>query len=189
MDDDLEKPGKRLAKGLLIAFCLLVLLYCGNNILLTGLPFPLVHIETLAHPVAVKSWTSSVLVLNDGREVAVPGCATLPSKSKALQAALSHGVEVGKDGRVTGLVQVWHWCGNDPVQHDLRRVDIGHLVAFFERPPMDDPASINKNGDREPGPSRKGGLFGSRGWNVSEEGMFRHYEHWMANGAKGAWWE
>jgi len=182
-----------MAKGLLkwsaILGGTLTLLYCGCNVMLTGSPIPLSHIETLHSPVRVTTWVESGLVLADGRVIAVPGHPKLPNESKALSEAMSRGVEVGKDGSLTGLVRFFHGCGNDPVRFDLRRINIGHLLSFFEMRALDEHASLNKEGFYEPGPFTKTGAFGDSGWYSAEGGMFFHYERWVAKGRKGNWWD
>ena len=50
---------------------------------------------------------------------------------RVLALGTKHGVEVGADGRVFGLVRVWHWCGNDPVGYHPGRfpceLDLGPI--------------------------------------------------------------
>ena len=149
----------------------------GCDMVLFNFPVPLVHLESLTNPRPVKGWTTDGLILADGKQLRLPGVAQLPLESKALTEATGSGVEVRPDGRVFGLVRKWHWCGNDPVQFDLQRVDLSHLVLFFRRTPMDEQKGYLETGKpRAAGPLRRGGLIGQSGWNVSEFGQFRRFD-------------
>jgi hypothetical protein len=88
-------------------------------------------IETLNSPVKVTGWTPSGLSLADGRTLPLPGMKSLPAKSEALDAATRSGVEVGRDGRVYGLVRIGHFCGNDPVREHVTRVDLGFMLEYL----------------------------------------------------------
>jgi hypothetical protein len=124
---------KALAKALLIAAIVVTVgglaLEVGPTLLLTG-SLPQYRIERLRAPVQVDGWTAEGLKLADGRVVQLPGFTKLPVKSEALTAATKHGIEINPNGRVYALVRLWHWCGNDPVRYDLRRLDLAMLVAF-----------------------------------------------------------
>ncbi len=88
-------------------------------------------IDTLNHPMQVKQLESGGLVLTTGRLVTLPGIKTLPVTSSALTEVTSHGIELDPEGRVFGLVRVWHWCGNDPVRTHLARVDVARLLMYL----------------------------------------------------------
>src|SRR4051812_5572193 len=65
-------------------------------------------IETLESPVGVTGWSRAGLTLADGRTQPLPGIISLPDRSMALSAATKAGVEIARDGRVYGLVPIWH---------------------------------------------------------------------------------
>lgn len=137
--------------------------------------WPQSHIETLHAPVAVRGWSSSGLRLADGRVVPLPGFRALPESSVALATATRRGVEVEADGRVVGLVKIWHWCGNDALQHDVRRVDIGHLLEFLREGSFT--RALTEN---DPKATTPGGCFTESGWSISDRVRFVHFE-------KGDW--
>ena len=97
---------------------------------LTGQFFATNIYERLEGPVAVESWSPDGLQLADGRTVQLPGFSALPEESQALDEATRRGVEIGADGHVTGLVKLWHCCGNDPVRNHVVRVDLAYLLMF-----------------------------------------------------------
>jgi hypothetical protein len=105
-------------------------LYWGSNYLMWGRLFPISKVDPLANPTRVVSWDSTGLYLADGRTVMPAGMTQLPAKSATMDIAIREGVEVAPDGRVFGLVKIWHWCGNDPVRNDLNRTDIAQLLAY-----------------------------------------------------------
>ena len=41
-------------------------------------------------------------------------------------------MEIAWDGRVYGLVPIWHWCGCDPVGSHLVKVDLSRMLRFLE---------------------------------------------------------
>ena len=132
--------------------------------------WPQSHIERLQGAVEVDGWSASGLKLRDGRTVQLPGFRELPKESVALARATSRGVEITPEGRVIGLVKVWHWCGNDSMWNDVRRIDIAHLLEFmregkFERTIV----------SGEPEPMKPGGIFSPYGWNISETVLFDHF--------------
>lgn len=89
------------------------------------------EIEVLANPILVQSWNEQGILLQNGSRVQLTGFKSLPRESFALEAATERGVELNSDGRVVGLVKVWHWCGNDPVRKHVARVDLAKLLAFL----------------------------------------------------------
>ncbi len=116
----------------------LVLLYCGFNLLLTGFPFPIYHIERLHSPVAVQQVNKDTLQLADGRRVPLPLIKEIPADDAVFTTALQHGVEVTDGGVVFGLVEWPRFCGNDPVIYNLRRIDLTELAAALHPAGIDD---------------------------------------------------
>lgn len=142
------------------AFVLSVLVLWGLSPL--GFTLPIFRYEPLNNPERVVGWSAKGLGLADGRVVLPKGMRALPLKSAALTELTRRGVEVGRDGRVFGQVKLWHWCGNDPVWSDIRRVDIAQVLAFLRE---------GKSKLKFAHPARS--LFETqidrhRGWNVSE---------------------
>ena len=129
---------------------------------------PIERLDVLSHPMATKGWTERGIVLADNSVVRLPGFHRLPGCSPALSEATRQGVEVGQDGRVYGLVRVWHWCGNDPVRKQVARVDLSRLLRFLnERASTSTPEATYSY------PSRPvAGRFSRFGWDVSECGVF-----------------
>jgi len=95
--------------------------------------FPIHKVEHLNLPIQVIRWTEDGLQLSDGRMLPLPGFKKLPLTSSALAEATQGGVEITTDGRVIGLVEIHHWCGNDPVRKHIARVDIAHLLRFLKQ--------------------------------------------------------
>lgn len=89
------------------------------------------RVEPLIHPVAVKGWSDKGLLLADGRFMMPAGMRKLPIKSELLALATKRGVDVLPNGHVFGQVSMFHWCGNDPIKQDLRRFDLGDLLAYY----------------------------------------------------------
>ncbi len=129
------RTGWRWARWLLV-FPLLGL--AGCHMLMTGSPVPLWYTERLDHPVAVKSLTDKTLVLADGRSVALPFIKRLPLNDPVFLKALKHGVEVGQDGEVVGLIRDYRTCGNDPFVWRDRRINLSDLAGFMEPDCIDD---------------------------------------------------
>jgi hypothetical protein len=103
----------------------------GCHMLLTGSPIPLWYTERLDHPVRVKMVTEKSLVLADGRSVDLPFIKRLPTTDPVFLKAVKHGVEVGKDGEVVGLLTVYPICGNDPYHWYTKRIDLSALAGFM----------------------------------------------------------
>jgi hypothetical protein len=140
---------------------------------LTGRFTPISSIDTLASPVLVSGWSEAGLSLADGRLVELPGFAKLPKTSAALLAATAGGVELAPDGRVYGLLRINHWCGNDPMQTHIARVDLADMLVYLKEgqcttPPTDEMM--------EYAASKPGGDFSTFGWNISEFDTFRTWE-------------
>jgi hypothetical protein len=103
----------------------------GMRYSLTGHFFPINRIDKLVDSHFVSGWSENGLRMSDGRLVMPLGMKALPKTSESLSIVLNNGVEVASDGKVYGLVKIHHWCGNDPVEYDLRKIDIGQLLAFY----------------------------------------------------------
>jgi hypothetical protein len=96
-----------------------------------GFRLPIYKFEPLNNPQRVTGWTPKGLQLTDGRVVLPKGMRALPKKSEVLTELIRRGVEVDREGCVYGQVDLWHWCGNDPVWGDVRRVNIANVLAFL----------------------------------------------------------
>ena len=117
-------------------------------------------VERLEHPTPVSSVGADGVHLSDGRFVGWGIGGLVPPGLTALEALTAHGVEVGSNGRAIGLVEVWHWCGNDSIHEHLARVDLGAVLEFMggrATPGTDQPLDF---ADAE-------GQFTPRGWDVS----------------------
>jgi len=110
----------------------------GCHMLLTGSPIPLWYSERLDHPVVVKDVTAKTLILADDRSVALPFIRRLPVNDPVFLKALKHGVEVGQDGEVFGLIRDYRTCGNDPFVWRERRINLSDLVGFMDPDCIDD---------------------------------------------------
>jgi hypothetical protein len=115
-----------------------VLSLSGCHMLLTGSPIPLWHIEHLNHPVVVKEVIDKSLILADGRRVSLPFIKRLPMSDPVFLKALKHGVEVGQDGEVVGLITVYHYCGNDPYHSRTFRINLSDLAGYMDPDGIDD---------------------------------------------------
>ncbi|MBS1718016.1 MAG: hypothetical protein JSS72_09835 [Armatimonadetes bacterium] len=101
--------------------------------MLTGQWWPLSHIESLQNPVAVDGFSKDGLHLHGGKVLMLPGYKELPESSQILTAATKEGVEISPSGRVYGLLRIWHWCGNDPLKNDVRRIDLSSLLDVLQQ--------------------------------------------------------
>ena len=110
----------------------------GYNVLMTGSPVPLWYIERLDHPVVVKEVTDKTLILADGQSVALPFMKRLPKNDPVFLKALKHGVEVGQDGELVGLIRDCRTCGNDPFVWRDRRISLSDLAGFMDPDCIDD---------------------------------------------------
>jgi hypothetical protein len=106
--------------------------------LLTGSPIPLWYTERLDHPVFVIRVTDRTLVLAEGRSVALPFMKRLPKNDPVFLKAMGHGVEVGRDGEVVGLLTVYLFCGNDPYHWQTKRINLSDLAGFMGPDGIDD---------------------------------------------------
>jgi hypothetical protein len=110
----------------------------GCHMLLTGSPIPLWYTERLDHPVLVKELTDEALVLADGRSLSLPFIKRMPRNDSVFLKALKHGVEVGADGEVVGLLKVHRMCGNDPFVWIERRINLSDLAGFMDPDGIDE---------------------------------------------------
>jgi hypothetical protein len=157
-----------LAQAIGIVAVVLIVAEVTCNMMLWGQPFPSRRVDKLDHPAKVVGWNPKGLALEDGRRVLPAGMADLPIDSHTLRVATQHGVEVAPDGRVFGLIKIWHWCGNDPVRYDLSRVDIGQLLAYHH-----EGRSTIKPYEYSDASFQKAGGGSDRGWSSSHRSRMR----------------
>ena len=106
--------------------------------LMTGSPVPLWYTERLQHPVAVKEVTDKTLILANGRSLSLPFIKRLPRNDPVFLKALKHGVDVGRDGEVVGLITVYPSCGNDPYHWYTFRINLSDLAGYMDPDGIDD---------------------------------------------------
>ncbi len=104
----------------------------GRHMLMTGSPIPLWSTERFDQPVAVTEVTDKTLILADGRSVSLRFIKRLPRNDPVFLKALKHGVEVGQDGEVIGLIRDYRTCGNDPFVWGDRRINLSDLAGFMD---------------------------------------------------------
>lgn len=161
-------------------FAVLWLAYRLMFFSMTGSFFPISNIEELKNPIGVLGWTKDGLQLADGRLARIPGVFDLPLESAALTEATQRGVEIADNGEMTVLVKLWHWCGNDPVQEDIRRIQLSPFLRFLRvgktnhRPPLEAYLA-----------STVGGSFKEYGWNNSEFVGYKHLIRLEASDPQG----
>lgn len=155
-------------KFLAVASVVLFVLYITPNMLLWGRPFPISKVDKLQDTVRVVTWQPDGLRLSDGRTVMPAGMIELPRESKTIEIATRECVEVAPDGRVFGLVKIWHWCGNDPVRNDLSKTDIAQLLAYHK----EGKSSLKPHDYSDRGFVEMGG-GSKRGWNMSARTRMR----------------
>ena len=143
-------------------------------------PRPVDIVEVLEHPRSVAGWTEHGLTLSDGSILPLPGIGELPSESIPLAQATQHGVEVDPNGRVIGLVRLHHWCGNDPVRLHLVRVDLAHLLMYFEEGNVDPPRVLPDYPDA----LRTYVLFSEYGWDLSQFSEFVWWSHKLTGSSR-----
>jgi hypothetical protein len=51
---------------------------------------------------------------------------------------MEHGVEVGQDGEVAGLITTYPLCGNDPYLWYTKRINLSDLAGFMDPDGIDD---------------------------------------------------
>jgi hypothetical protein len=111
----------------------------GCHMLLTGSPVPLWYTEPLDHPVRVKEVTDRAIVLADGRSISLPFIKRLPKNDPVFLTALKHGVEIGRDGEVLGLVKIARTCAiGDPYVWIGRRINLSDLAGLMDADGIDD---------------------------------------------------
>ncbi len=128
------------------------------------------HVEALRSPIAVEGWSASGLSLPGRRILGLPGFDALPASSAALAEGTKRGIEIGKDGRVYGLLRVHHWCGNDPIREHIARVDLALLLLYLGE---------GKSSEPIPPPpwsvTNASSAFSGAGWRVEE---FNGFDRW-----------
>ena len=142
-----------------------------DRYLRTGRFLAVDRVETLENPLSVLGWNKAGLELSDGSFVPLPGVTALPAQSLVLAEATRRGVEIDPNGRVIGLVRVHHWCGSDPVRRHVTRVDLAHLLMFFDEGRYQLPAIVADF----PSQWRTGVSISEWGWNVSQ---FIDFQGW-----------
>jgi hypothetical protein len=121
-------------------------------------------VESLKSPLAVTGWSDAGLQTTDGRTIPIPGIIDLPAKSPALAEATKRGIEIASDGQITCLVRTFHWCGNDPVTADIRRVNLAEMLTFLQVGKPTGPIPAPDYIYQTPG----GSFDADDGWNVSQ---------------------
>jgi hypothetical protein len=95
-------------------------------------------IDKLEAPVQIRTLRPDGLVTADGRVIRLPYVRLLPVSNLIFAAATTRGVELGPNGTVMGLIDVHHWCGNDPVGKHIGRIDLAALALFLGGEPTED---------------------------------------------------
>jgi hypothetical protein len=137
------------------------------------------EVESLQSPLSVTGWSDAGLQIADGRTIPIPGIAHLPATSPALIEATKRGIEIAPDGQITCLVRTYHWCGNDPVTADIRRVNLSEMLTFLQVGQPTVPVLAPDLLDRTPG----GSVEPEAGWNVSQYFDFRMWQEIKNNPA------
>ena len=140
--------------------------------MLTGRFFPVSETETLQNPVGVIGWNTNSLRLSDGRIIQIPGLRSLPTESPALTETTKRGVEIETNGQVLCLIQIHHWCGNDPVKNHVAKVNLSDLMVFLKVGEPTGPVPEKDSLVRTPG-----GNFSEWGWRIEE---FLQFQTWQA---------
>ena len=128
-----------------VVISLLTLLACWGflwclpfwGLIATGLLRHEGKMEALHEPRLVWQITAEGLVLENGSLVKIPYVQNIPTNLPVLMAATQRGVEIDKDGQVIGLIQIWHWCGNDPIRSHVGRIDLTGLLLFAGATPTE----------------------------------------------------
>ncbi len=105
--------------------------FCLLHMILTGCPIPLFHIERLVNPKMVKRCNGINFVFETGEEHPLPLVSYIPT-NEVFVVAMENGIEVATNGRCYGLLTLRHWCGNDPVRYDRRRIDLSCLAILID---------------------------------------------------------
>jgi hypothetical protein len=116
-----------------------VLVFMGVHFLVTCCPIPLFRIDHLRNPQRVLSIENTALILEGQSRINIPHILQIPRSNAVFKAAISHGVEVCETGRVYGLIKMHHYCGNDPMRYDRRKVNLTELIGTIEPSSLDIP--------------------------------------------------
>lgn len=138
-----------------------------HNLVTYGRFFPKIIVEKLNNPVEVSGWDDDGLVTDNGQHIPIPNIRKLPKTSLELSMVVAKGIEKS-DGRIIGLVRVWHWCGNDSVGEHIVRVDIGHILEYLSIGEFETP--INP-----PHWPISAGQFDTHGWRVGDYYRFKDW--------------
>lgn len=142
-----------------------------DHFMVTGRFSPITKIDSLNNPIGVNGWTADGLLLADGRTLPIPQVRALPSNSVALAEIAKRGVEVRNNGGVYALVQVHHWCGNDPVRTHIARVNVADMLTYLRVG-----ETIGPMPEEQFRATETGGRFSQWGWRVGE---FYQFEMWQ----------
>jgi hypothetical protein len=106
------------------------------------------RVEELVNPQKVLGWDSTGLIL-DERKLRIPGIRAISTQSRAMKIGTIRGVEVTPEGRVIGLVRVYHRrsCGNATFINHLARIDLADMMRILGENPEFSPTG--------PAPSRR----------------------------------
>ncbi len=127
-------------------------------------------IETLDNPRPVAARAGSLLILDDGSQISLPGIVEIRERTPLLDAACARGIEL-VDGRPIGLISIHHWCGNDPVARHIARVDLADLVRFAGEG-SDSAGTLSEAHEDQ---------LTKWGWNVSDYVGFRDWKRHNTN--------
>jgi hypothetical protein len=97
-------------------------------------------VDRLNNPQVVTGWTIDSLILSDGSTLRLNDVTSIISNSSVLNEILLNGVEISR-GRVWGLIQIHHWCGNDPVGYHIARIDIQDALLLAGQAQTANPAA------------------------------------------------
>jgi hypothetical protein len=129
------KLWKRLLRACARVLLLLLLVLSGCHFMLTGSPMPLFRIDRLRNAQRVAGIDGDAIILasreRGQQRATLPFINGIPTNA-VFKAALKRGVELdASSGRAYGLLKIWHWCGNDSMRYDLRRVDLSALAGVL----------------------------------------------------------
>lgn len=132
------------------------------------------HSDALDTPVTVVGFDATGLTLAGGRRLIVPGYKSLTGAGSLIEATTEKGVEITPDGKIFGLLKIWHWCGNDPVRYHYARVNLADLLRYFDKgEPIEkktSPARLVPFREFE---------YTESGWSISE---WMHFRGWSVEG-------
>lgn len=81
-------------------------------------------VDRLQDPWQVTAVDPDSLVLSNGSRIEVPGVGQVFTQ----RGLLKGGVEIAENGNPYVLIEVFHECGNDPIEYQLERVPLRELV-------------------------------------------------------------